>query len=169
MIYFQHMECQNKQQNTQCKKIYFGIPYVGNKSQVYARKVREYVKPIPNVKLQVFYKRGLNLIERLKIRKQRPARKCVYKIPCQNCTKCYIGETGRLLSTRIYEHEHSLRSAKTALAEHVRNTQHKIDFSKISVLSNEKYDFRRKILEALFMRKNDTFDNNSSSVLLHLW
>ena len=48
----------NKQQNPQSKKIYFGIPYVGNKSQVYARKVKEYVKPISNVKLQVFYKRG---------------------------------------------------------------------------------------------------------------
>ena len=57
----------NKQQNPQSKKIYFCIPYVGNKSQVYARKVKEYVKPISNVKLQVFYKRGLNLLEILKV------------------------------------------------------------------------------------------------------
>ena len=127
------------------------------------------VKSINNIKIQVYYKSGLNLLERLKNRKQRPPRKCVYKIPCSNCTKCYIGETGRALSTRIYEHQHSLKSSKTALAEHVRMMGHKIDFSKNSALSNEKYDFKRKILEALHMRKNDTFADNSPSVMLQFW
>jgi hypothetical protein len=28
----------------------------------------------------------------------------VYSIPCQNCDKKYVGETGRLLGTRIAEH-----------------------------------------------------------------
>ena len=29
---------------------------------------------------------------------------CVYKIPCNNCERVYIGETGRKLNTRITEH-----------------------------------------------------------------
>ena len=28
----------------------------------------------------------------------------VYEIPCKNCPKSYIGESGRLLATRLNEH-----------------------------------------------------------------
>ena len=29
---------------------------------------------------------------------------CVYKIPCKNCEKSYVGETGRSLGIRMEEH-----------------------------------------------------------------
>jgi len=35
----------------------------------------------------------------------------VYKIPCTNCSWCYIGETGRVFNARKKEH---LRNTKTA-------------------------------------------------------
>jgi len=35
----------------------------------------------------------------------------VYKIPCADCSWCYIGETGRAFSTRRKEH---IRNVKTA-------------------------------------------------------
>ena len=38
-----------------------------------------------------------------KVEKQKKAR-VVYKIPCSQCEKVYIGETGRQLGTRITEH-----------------------------------------------------------------
>ena len=37
-------------------------------------------------------------------RGQQDARECVYKIPCKNCNKTYIGETGRAFSIRLQEH-----------------------------------------------------------------
>jgi len=30
---------------------------------------------------------------------------CVYKIPCKNCQKVYIGETGRSFRVRMKEHQ----------------------------------------------------------------
>ena len=30
---------------------------------------------------------------------------CVYKVPCANCDKTYIGETGRKFEVRLQEHK----------------------------------------------------------------
>ncbi len=39
-------------------------------------------------------------------------KKCnvVYKVTCRNCGKCYIGETGRQLKTRIGEHQDDVKT-----------------------------------------------------------
>lgn len=36
----------------------------------------------------------------------------VYSIPCQDCDKKYVGETGRLLGTRIAEHKKDVEKKK---------------------------------------------------------
>ena len=41
----------------------------------------------------------------------------VYQIPCKNCGAKYIGETGRLLKTRLVEHRKDVDNTKK------RNTQ----------------------------------------------
>jgi len=33
---------------------------------------------------------------------------CVYKIPCKNCNKTNIGETGRAFGVRLQEHWHEV-------------------------------------------------------------
>ena len=60
----------------------------------------------------------------------------VYKIPCANCSWCYIGETGRAFNTRRKEH---LRNVKTAakgfrIANHAWSHDHSIDFNNASVI-----------------------------------
>ena len=55
----------------------------------------------------------------------------VYKIPCANCSWCYIGETGRVFNTRKKEH---IRNVKTAakgsrIANHAWSHDHSIDFN----------------------------------------
>ncbi|KAL9985798.1 hypothetical protein ACROYT_G008243, partial [Oculina patagonica] len=60
----------------------------------------------------------------------------VYKIPCAECSWCYIGETGRAFNTRKKEH---LRNVKTAakgsrIANHVWSNNHAIDFDNASVI-----------------------------------
>ncbi|XP_022101529.1 uncharacterized protein LOC110985087 [Acanthaster planci] len=45
----------------------------------------------------------------------------VYKIPCGDCGKVYIGETGRPIGTRIKEHQRDVRLSRvesSAVAEH---------------------------------------------------
>jgi len=35
---------------------------------------------------------------------------CVYKVPCANCDKTYVGETGRKLGVRLHEHKTEIAS-----------------------------------------------------------
>ena len=69
----------------------------------------------------------------------------VYKIPCKNCPKVYIGQTGRQLGTRVKEHQTDVennekqnytRSArktstsemnKSAITDHVNTNNHVIN------------------------------------------
>jgi len=36
--------------------------------------------------------------------------KCVYKVPCANCDKTYVGETGRNLGVRLHKHKTEVES-----------------------------------------------------------
>ena len=86
----------------------------------------------------------------------------VYKIPCTNCSWCYIGETGRAFNTRKKEH---LRNTKTAakgsrIANHAWSNNHAIDFENALVI--DKGTFRtRKTLEAWHTTVTPNADNNS--------
>ena len=61
-------------------------------------------------------------------------KKCgtVYHIHCEQCDKNYVGETARLLETRIKEH-----LSRNSSAEHFKLTGHSVDSSKIKVLATE--------------------------------
>ena len=55
-----------------------------------------------------------------------------YSVPCNECSRAYIGQTSRSLDHRIAEHRQALRSgnvAASALAEHVFTAGHKVDLS----------------------------------------
>ena len=61
----------------------------------------------------------------------------VYKIPCSDCSKSYIGQTGRTLAQRVKEHQRAVRTFDvnvSALAEHVISTNHKIDWDNTTVI-----------------------------------
>ena len=61
----------------------------------------------------------------------------VYSVPCNECSRAYIGQTGRSLDHRIAEHWWALRKGNveaSALAEHVFTAGHKIDLSKATVI-----------------------------------
>ncbi len=79
----------------------------------------------------------------------------VYEIPCKNCPKSYIGETGRLLFTRLTEHKSeainfysksfirpqrkasSTDNYKLAIAEHVTINNHVIGWEESKVIDLE--------------------------------
>ena len=70
----------------------------------------------------------------------------MYKINCSECVSSYIGQTSRKLSFRVDEHSKCVQKAinleknydKSALAVHVYETKHSIDFNKIKILDTEK-------------------------------
>jgi len=96
---------------------------------------------------------------------------CVYKIPCSNCEKTYIGETGRKLGTRLKEHKteveattkkpftrsqrlHSLSEQnKSALTDHGSRNNHTINWSQATILDKESDRSTRWIKEAVHIRK----------------
>jgi hypothetical protein len=97
-------------------------------------------------------------------------------VPCGDCEKKYIGETGRSFSLRIQEHKNKIEllkrvnsdktkedlSTSSAIVNHVLKSGHKIDFEKSSLVMTEFGEFRRKIKEALVMKSNQIMENNIS-------
>ena len=79
----------------------------------------------------------------------------IYEIPCKNCPKSYIGETGRLFRTRLSEHKaeteklsannytRSQRKAstsevfKSAITEHVAASNHVIGWDEAVIIDQE--------------------------------
>jgi len=96
---------------------------------------------------------------------------CVYKVPCANCDKTYVGETGRKLGVRLQEHRtevefktkwaftRSQRSStsaeynKSALTDHALQENHVINWSDASVIDREPDRATRWIREAIHIRK----------------
>ena len=81
---------------------------------------------------------------------------CVYTIPCKNCNKTYIGETGRAFGVRLQEHRQEVsqrdvraytRSTsrplageqnKSAVTDHAISLNHVIDWDQAKVIDREK-------------------------------
>ena len=89
---------------------------------------------------------------------------CVYEIPCKNCPKKYIGQTGRMLAIRIKEHS-QLRE-KSALTNHIHTTGHQMDFEKARILFNENNTIKREILESISIRRSYHLENNTGIDLI---
>ena len=78
----------------------------------------------------------------------------VYQIPCADCNKSYIGQTGRNLSQRIKEHQKAVATFNTdtsALAEHVLSKDHHIDWEKTSVIDQHPYTQTRCLVECWYI------------------
>ena len=59
----------------------------------------------------------------VKVKQPRPDRKkkgVVYEVPCKDCPRVYIGETGRTLKKRISEHKTAVKNndPKNGIAVH---------------------------------------------------
>ena len=81
----------------------------------------------------------------------------VYRIPCKHCNKFYIGETGRTVQKRIAEHKTTVRKGdrNNGVAVHAWDTQHEVDWEKVEVISEERHFWRRRVLEAIHIRRSD--------------
>ena len=106
--------------------------------------------------------------------KEDKLKKCgvVYKINCKNCTKSYIGETGRKLETRVLEHQKEADQAsniistrsqrktsltqlnKSAITDHVCQQNHIIDWEEVNVIDREDNRQKRQIRESIQIKMN---------------
>ena len=114
--------------------------------------------------------RNLLLHPKDKVSKEDTA-ECVYRIPCKNCQKVYIGETGRSLGVRMKEHRkevelhegkkytrstrnqsHSEQN-KSAITDHVNTENHIIDWEETTIIGRESDRTTRWIREAVKIRQ----------------
>ena len=81
-------------------------------------------------------------------------KKCgvIYQVDCPRCDEFYIGETERTLGTRLKEHQ-TASDKPTAVREHTERTGHQVQDKDISVLDREDQWHRRRIREAVRIRR----------------
>ena len=149
----------NLVESSESRKSFASLPYIKGVTEPLTRVLKKYDISVTNKPMNT-------LQQQFPAPKFRPApdlqTNVVYKIPCANCSWCYIGETGRAFNTRRKEH---LRNVKTAakgsrIANHVWSHDHSIDFNNASVI--DKGSFRtRKTLESWHSMVTPNADNNS--------
>ena len=90
----------------------------------------------------------------------------IYRVPCNDCDKEYIGETGRNLDTRIHEHKRALRidDPLNAIAQHRSAQNHQINFQDAAPIHREDNIRRRKLIEAATISQYKTFEQRPGSV-----
>lgn len=96
----------------------------------------------------------------------------IYRIPCQDCNKSYYGETGRTLKVRLTEHKRYCRNGETnrsGVSQHTLIDNHRIDWNKSSVVAKEPNYYKRKIKEALFIRKFHNMNQDQGLTVSPIW
>lgn len=145
--------------NNDKKKIsYFNVPYVRNVSERFRHCVE-------SLDLRLSYT-GVNNLRRFikvwKDRLQKDSRSnVVYKINCMDCDASYVGQTGRLLKTRIKEHKRDLTSV---IADH-RELDHTFDFDGVEILDEEAYLGKRLISEMIYIKRQKNALNLQSDTM----
>ena len=83
------------------------IPYIKGTSETIARILQPYNIRVAHKPVITLRRLLTNVKDKDKPEDREGA---VYKIKCCDCQACYIGETGRNLSTRLTEHKHATRN-----------------------------------------------------------
>ena len=86
--------------------------------------------------------------------------KGVYVIPCKDCENVYVGETGRNLDKRMYEHKRDIRvgNESSGVFCHVRDFNHSIDFQGSKLVFKSKNYVKRRIVESSLITSIPNFN-----------
>jgi hypothetical protein len=89
-------------------------------------------------------------------------------VKCLSCpNESYIGETSRVIETKMKEHSNSKDSA---VAGHIRETGHSFNLDNPDILCFESDYTKRKIKEALFIQEhNPSLNKQVLSYTLYLF
>lgn len=145
--------CRCTKQNNENKTNYISMPYVEKLYNMLRNKFKKY-----NCNLITKNENTIKrmLYSRIK-EKNEYINNVVYRVNCNNCEKCYIGQTKNYLYKRIDTHKNTcnkeLKSGSTALAYHAINEKHKFDFDNIEILKREENLNKRLIYECISVRR----------------
>ena len=80
----------------------------------------------------------------------------MYKIPCKDCEKAYVGQTGHSVDQRIKEHKRALASldySMSAVAEHAIKTDHNIGWEEFEILDSH-LELHKMLFGVMAHKKN---------------
>ena len=81
----------------------------------------------------------------------------VYQIPCSECPKVYVGQSGKTLKHRLSEHRQALQKGDvvaSALAEHVWSTGRQVNLSEAEVIDSHPFATTRCLLESWHIQRH---------------
>ena len=92
-----------------------------------------------------------------------------YVIPCNDCEKSYVGETGRNLNVRLNEHRRDIRmgSVNSAPFCHVRdfaNFGHSLNWERANIVYFSQTKKHRCIVESTLIKHVPNFNTNPGSL-----
>ena len=153
------------------KQIYFGFQYINESSVKFVQNISKLIQNILII-LSVFRtstKRNLLSYFSPKIKGfDKDTSTGVYRIPCDNCSQCYIGETKQALTLRIKEHQANCHNHNqhSAVVDHSA-TGHSWGFTRAKVINTQRY--KRKIAESLLIKKHSIVTGNKNSFPLSIF
>ena len=141
------------------KDILIVLPYLGLHSNQVTKRLKSSVNNFYSfVNLKIIFQntRRIKSFFSYKDRLNRSQRsKVIYKAGCWNCDDFYIGKTKRRLHDRKTEHFKALLKSdhSSAIADHVKTTDHDIKWDHFDILASGKTDSQCKIKETLFIKE----------------
>ena len=136
-----------KQDRDNKKQPPIGIPYIKGISEPIQRVFKKYGVTI--------YHKPINTLRQLLVHPKDKTGKeqktgVIYKIDCKTCEGTYVGETARTLGKRLDEHR---KLTSSAVREHQEKTGHNIDWQNVKIVGKEEHWMKRKIKEAITIRR----------------
>ena len=135
---------------------------------------KNFIRPIlSHNRCRTVHKYG-NTLKR-KLVRTRPPRKLdstngagVYKIPCLECDKSYIGQTGRDFRVRLGEHKSAVSHGleRSAVYQHVKKN-HPMDWKNAAMLYHSENERNHLVIESAYIKKNSTFNNTHGVVSIN--
>ena len=92
----------------------------------------------------------------------------VYQMPCSECSKVYVGQTGRTLKHCLSEYRRALQKvdvAASTLAEHVWSRGHQVNLYKAEVIDSNPLIATRCLLESWHIQRHPNTLNREKGTL----
>ena len=139
---------QNNSKNNNKRAAIIFIPHISNKiSKIFKKYDIDIVSSKHN--------NLMSLLGNTKDKVKETDKSGIYQIQCENCEKCYIGQTRRNIGIRFKEHIRNIKNQETnksPIAEHVLEENHNIQT--IQLLKQVNNNQELNIREAIEMSKN---------------
>ncbi|UYV73010.1 hypothetical protein LAZ67_10001507 [Cordylochernes scorpioides] len=125
---------------------------------------------IKNFGIQTYYSNSPNIGSIIKnplsknksnIIKPTNKKEAIYSLECNNCHIKYVGETGRRVSNRIYEHKRNIinQDNRSLIFQHCKETGHTFALEEPKIhYNNINSKYQRLIIESLLSRKHNSIN-----------